>query len=83
MKRVKCSADLSAIFLFTTKTTLPRPQVFLVNDAFTLQLCSTFDVIGWVINRKILPNLVNSSWLWWITSVLLANQKRRNILDEQ
>ena len=27
-------------------------------------------------NRKVLLNLINSSWLWWIMSVLLANQKR-------
>ena len=25
----------------------------------------------------------NSSWLWWIMSVLLANQKRKNFLNEE
>ena len=33
-------------------------------------------------NHKILPDLVNSSWLWGIMRVLLANQKQRNILNE-
>ena len=33
VKRIKCSADCSAIFLFTTKTCQPRPQVFSVNSA--------------------------------------------------
>ena len=28
------------------------------------------------------PNLVNSSWLWWIMRVVLTNQKRGNILNE-
>ena len=27
--------------------------------------------------RKILPNLVNSSWFWWIIRGILANQKRK------
>ena len=35
VKRVKYSADCSAIFLSTTKTTQPRPQVFSVNGALT------------------------------------------------
>ena len=29
-------------------------------------------------NRKILPNLVTSSLLWWIMRVLLANQNQGN-----
>ena len=32
--------------------------------------------------RKILPHLVDSSWLWCIMRGILANQKRRNILNE-
>ena len=35
VKRVKCAADCLAIFLFTTKTTQPRHQVFSVNGALT------------------------------------------------
>ena len=42
------SSEMSAIFVLTTKTT----QVFSVNGTLTF------------INRKILPNLVISSWLW-------------------
>ena len=33
-------------------------------------------------NRKILPNMVISSWFWWITRVLVANENRGNILNE-
>ena len=29
------TSEMSAIFIFTTKTTQPRPQVFLVNGALT------------------------------------------------
>ena len=29
------TSEMSAIFVFTTKTTQPRPQVFSVNDALT------------------------------------------------
>ena len=32
--------------------------------------------------EEIFPNLVDDSWLWWIMSVILANQKWRNILNE-
>ena len=42
---------------------------------------STFDVID-SIWRRFFPNLVNSSWLWWIMRVVLTNQKRGNILNE-
>ena len=62
-----CSANCSAIFLFTTKTTQLRPQVFSVNGALTCN-CAAL--------------LVNSSWLCWIMYVLLSNQRRRNILNE-
>ena len=31
--------------------------------------------------RKILPNLVDNSWLWWIMRGILANQKWRNIFE--
>ena len=34
-------------------------------------------------NRKVLLNLISSSWLWWIMSVLLANQKRKKILNKE
>ena len=31
---------------------------------------------------RILPNLIDSSWLWWIMRGILANQKLGNILNE-
>ena len=45
-----------SIFHFTTKTTQPHPKVF--SPATVLHFWH-----HWLINRKILPNLVNSSWL--------------------
>ena len=35
VKRVKCSAECSTIFVFTNKATQPSPQVFPVNGALT------------------------------------------------
>ena len=40
------------------------------------QLCCQIDII--FTYCKILPNLVSSCWLWWMTCVILANQKWRN-----
>ena len=40
-----------------------------------------FDVIG-SIGQRFFPNLVNSSWLWWIMHVDLTNQKQGNIFNE-
>ena len=66
--------------LLTSKATQPRRKVFSINGSiickFTALLTSSVQY------GKILPNLVNSSWLWWIMRVILANQKRRNILNE-
>ena len=63
---------MSAIFVFTTKTTQPRPQVFSVNGSLT---CSGLHFWRHFLGKhKILPNLVISDWLWWIVRVLLANQ---------
>ena len=36
----------------------------------------TFDVIAVQYMIKSFPNLVNSSWLWWIMCVVLTNQKQ-------
>ena len=36
----------STIFVFTTKTTQPRPQVISVNGASTCNCAAFFDVIG-------------------------------------
>ena len=70
----------SAIFVFTTKTTQPCPQVLSVNGALT---CRKLHFRRHrFIKRKILPNLVISSWLWWIVRPLLGNQNRGNILNE-
>ena len=65
------TSEMAAIFVSTTKTTQPRPQVK------TLHFWRHF-----LAKHKILPNLVIGNWLWWIMRVLLANQNRGNILNE-
>ena len=67
-------SEMSAIFVFTTKTTQPCPQVFAVNGALTCRKLHFWR--HWFINHKILPNFVICSWLWWIMHMLLANQSR-------
>ena len=59
-------SEMSAIFVFTTKTTQPHPQVFLVNDALTCRKLHFWH--HRFINRKILPNFVICSRLWWINA---------------
>ena len=51
------TSEVSAIFIFTTKTTQPRSHGALTfkNPAF----CRHF-----LVKVKILPNLVISNWLW-------------------
>ena len=41
----------------------------------------TFEVIGSIWQNSC-QNLVNGSWLWWIMRVVLASQKRGNLLNE-
>ena len=65
------TSEVSAILVFTTKTTQSRPQVFSVNGALT---CRRLHFWHFLVKDKILPNLVVSNWLWWIMCVLLANQ---------
>ena len=78
-KRVKCSADCSP-FVLTTKTTQPRRQVLAVKGSLTCNFSLLLTSL--VQYGKILRYVVNSSWLWWIMHVSLANQKLRNILNE-
>ena len=40
------TSEMYAIFLSTTKTTQPRPQVFSVNGALTCKNAAFFDVIS-------------------------------------
>ena len=58
VKRIKCSADCSTIFLFFTKTTQPLLQVFLVKGASTCTNVLHF-CCHRLVNRKILQNVVN------------------------
>ena len=56
------TSEVSAILVFTTKTTQSRPQVFSVNGALT---CRGLHFLrNFLIKHKILPNLVISNWLW-------------------
>ena len=81
---------------FCSPKSQSRPQVFSVNGWIIcsgLHFWRHFDVNGWIIcsgfhfwrhwlnMTKILPNLVNSSWLWWNMPVVSTNPKRGNILN--
>ena len=82
----------------STKITQSRPQLFFGQRLNNLQHAAlltsfwrhrlnnlapgcTFDVID-SIWRSFFPNLVNSSWLWWIMRVVSTYQKRGSILNE-
>ena len=52
------------LFVFTTRTTQPRPQVFSVNGALTCKNAAF--LTSFPHKHKILPNWVISKWLWWI-----------------
>ena len=71
-------SEISPIFVFTTKTTQPRPQVFSVNGALT---CKEADLFTSSVDYFQIWSSY-SSWLWWIVRVLLANQNWENILNE-
>ena len=56
----------------TSKTTQTRPQVFSVNGS---KICNFAALLTLSVQYgKIIPNLVNSSWLWWIMCVILAGE---------
>ena len=76
VKQVKCCP----IFVLTTNLTQPCPQVFSVNRSIICNFAAL--LTSSVQYRKILPSLVDSSWLWWIMHVILSNQKQRNTLNE-
>ena len=56
------TSEMSAIFVFTTKTTQPRPQVFSVNGTLTSKNAAFLASFP-LVKHKILPNLVISYWL--------------------
>ena len=64
------------LFVFANKTTEPRPFSVNCPEYYAVELTSFFTY------RKLFPKLVNSGWLLWIIHGILANQKRRNILNE-
>ena len=70
------TSEVSAILVFTMKTTQPRFQVFSVNGALTCRRLHFWR--HFLIKQKILPNLVISNWLGWIMCVLLSNQNWGN-----
>ena len=63
--------SLFSRFVLTTKTTETRSQVFSVNGSITYNQAALLTSF-WRHRfnmTKLLPNLVNSSWLWWIMRV--------------
>ena len=76
VKQVKCSSSCA----LTTNSTQPYPQVFSVNGSIICNFAAL--LTSSVQYGKILPCLIDSSWLWWIMRVILSNQKWRNTLNE-
>ena len=94
---LKGVSPFRSLFFRSPNITQPCPQVFAVNGSIIcsgLHFWRHFDVNGSIIFggstfdvidsiwRRFFPNLVNSSWLWWIMRVVLTNQKLGNILNE-
>ena len=90
-------SPLRSLFFCSPKISQARPQVFLVYSSIIcirLHFWRYFDVIGsiicsglhfwhhWFNVTKFFPNLVNSSWLWWIMYVALTSQKKGSILNQ-
>ena len=73
---------MSEKFVFTTKTTQPRPQVFFLTVRFcgyyAVELTSFFTFITQTSSKFV----QQYSWLWWIIPGIFARRKRRNILSE-
>ena len=63
---------MSAILVFTMKTTQCHPQVFLVNGALTRRRLHFGRYF--LVKQKFLPNLVISNWLWWIMRVFSQSE---------
>ena len=72
---------MSAIFVFTTKTTQPRLRVFSVNGALTCNKSCIFDVIYSLI-AKFFQIWSSVAGYGELLCVLLANQNQGNILNE-
>ena len=72
---------MSAIFVFTTKTTQHRLQVFSVNGALTCNKSCIFDVIDSLI-AKFFQIWSSVAGYGELLCVLLANQNQGNILNE-
>ena len=60
---------------FVNSTSSPSRLTVQFSGNYAVELTSFFAY------RKLLPNLINSSWLWWIIRGILANQRRRNIFE--
>ena len=60
---------------FVNSTSSPSRLTVQFSGNYAVELMSFFAY------RKLLPNLINSSWLWWIIRGILANQRRRNIFE--
>jgi len=77
VKRVKCSVIFLLYSVPKQLNLVPRSSRLTVQQSGNLPALLT----SFFTHRKILPNLVDKSWLWWIMRGILASQKRRNIMN--
>ena len=90
----KWNSIIALLFIQNVFAFSPGPQVFSVSGSIAcsgLHFWRHIDIIAsiwrniwphWFSMTKFIPNLVNSSWLWWIMQVVLTRQKQGNILNE-
>ena len=70
---LKGVSPFRSLFFSSPKITQPRPQVFSVNSSI---ICSWLHFWCHQINNtKFFPNLVHSSWFWWIMRVTIRNRE--------
>ena len=74
VKRVKCSTDCSAIFLFTTKTTQPRPPVFSVTGALT---CNCAALLTSSVDKSQNSSKFGQQWLVMVNYTCAFSQSER------
>ena len=74
------TSEMFHLFLLTAKTAF---NLFLRSSWIVVQFGNyAARLMSFFMYWKILPNLVDSSWLRWIVHGILANQMWRNILNE-
>ena len=82
VKQGKCSTTVAPFCSNYQNNSTSSPGFLMVTGSITcnqVALLTSFWCHCFM--TKFFPNLVNSSWLWWIMCVVLTNQKQGNIFE--